>query len=214
MSNELKNTNPAGLPTAGGTINQHGQKIYNVGHAENVSTGNITNVILPNQQSGSTTATFQNSLSNEYYNLFVIGGEIFTPFSQGHFIVPKERALTENVSSDIVNLVNSLSDKAIETIKTFPALFADENRMYARADNSQYAAYGFVTNVVKQDNGIKVYYQALNAIPQQELNEIAFNLAIQGTSAFNELNRTHWTIKKINLVEELRDAGISVLAFT
>ncbi|MFV0330716.1 MAG: hypothetical protein ACK5KL_12995 [Dysgonomonas sp.] len=159
-------------------------------------------------------ATVQNSFSNEYYNLFVIGGEIFTQFTQGHFIVPKERALTESVSPDIVNLVNSLSHEAIATIKTFPALFADENCMYGRADSSQYAAYGFVTDVVKQDNGIKMYYQTLNAIPQQKLNEMAFNLAIAGTSAFNELNRTHWTIKKINLVEELRYAGISVLSFT
>lgn len=214
MSNELKNISPIGLPTAGNTVNQHGQKIYNVSHAENVTTGNITNVILSGQQTGGMPATIQNSLSSEYYNLFVIGGETFKPFSQGHFIVPKERALTENVSPDIVNIVNSLSSTAIATIKTFPALFADENCMYARADSSQYAVYGFVTDVIKQDNGIKVYYQGLNAISQQKLNVIAFNLAISGTSSFNELNRTHWAIKKINLVEELRYAGISILSFT
>lgn len=65
-----------------------------------------------------------------------------------------------------------------------------------------------------QDNGVKIYFRPLNFIPQQRLNDLAFELGIRGTTAFNELNRTHWLIKRINLIEVLKDAGISVLAPT
>ena len=59
---------------------------------------------------------------------------------------------------------------------------------------------------------IKVFYQLLNPLPQKRLNEIIDKLAIRGTSNFNELDRTHWTIKRIDLVAELREAGITVYA--
>ena len=59
-----------------------------------------------------------------------------------------------------------------------------------------------------QDNGIKVYYQLLNAIPQQKLNELIYELGIQGNTNFNELNRMHWAIKRINMVEVLGENGI------
>ena len=35
-----------------------------------------------------------------------------------------------------------------------------------------------------QDNGIKIYYQFLNSIPQQKLNELLFELGLQGNSSF------------------------------
>lgn len=63
-----------------------------------------------------------------------------------------------------------------------------------------------------QDNGIKVYYQILNWIPQQKINELRFELGIEGCSGTNELNRMHWAIKKINAVEVLREAGIPVFS--
>jgi hypothetical protein len=71
-----------------------------------------------------------------------------------------------------------------------------------------------VTDIRIQENGIKIYFQRFCTIPQRRLNEIAHNLAIKGSYNFNELSRTHWTIKQINLIEELRAAGISVLAPT
>ena len=71
-----------------------------------------------------------------------------------------------------------------------------------------------MTGVKIQDNGIKIYFRPLWTVPQQKLNEIASKIALQGASSFNELNRTHWAIKKVNLIEELKAAGISVLAPT
>lgn len=57
-----------------------------------------------------------------------------------------------------------------------------------------------------------MYYQILNWIPQQKINELRFELGIEGSSGLNELNRMHWAIKKINAVEVLREAGIPVFS--
>ena len=42
----------------------------------------------------------------------------------------------------------------------------------------------------------------LNALSQQRLNEALFDLDIHGTTSFNEFNRTHWCIKKVDLIAE------------
>ena len=61
------------------------------------------------------------------------------------------------------------------------------------------AVYGMLTDIKVQDNGIKVYYQGLNPVPQQKLNELAAELGFGKASSFNELNRVHWAIKKVNM---------------
>lgn len=150
-------------------------------------------------------------ISSEYYNLFVVGDE---PFNEGFFLIDKDRALTvtEGVAADISEQFASLSPEAQAAIKTFPSIFASENHQYGHTDEAQLAVFGVVTDIRIQENGIKIYYQRFCTIPQQRLNEIMLKLAIKGSSSFNELNRTHWTIKRINLIEELRAAGICVLA--
>jgi hypothetical protein len=156
---------------------------------------------------GGTTFT----MNTDYYNLFVITDE---SFSERHFVVPKDRALTESMAEESKALFSALGDEAIAKIKTFPSLFASENHQYGRTDDDHNAIFGLVLNVRVQDNGIKIHFHPLCAVPQQRLNEIAFKIAIQGASSFNELNRTHWAIKRLNLIEELKAAGISVLAPT
>ena len=61
------------------------------------------------------------------------------------------------------------------------------------------------------DNGIKIYYTVITAIPQQILNEQCFELGIGGARSFNELNRTHWALKQINLIEALQKAGVQII---
>lgn len=53
-------------------------------------------------------------------------------------------------------------------MKTYPAIIATENHSYGKTDADHYAAYGLIIDVKIQDNGIKVYYQILNWIPQQK----------------------------------------------
>lgn len=172
----------------------------------------IPYVVIPQQVSTTRNApntTF--TLNTDYYNLFVIGTETF---SDGHFIVPKDRALTESMTPENKAQFSALTDEAIARIRTFPSIFASENHYYGKTDDDHQAIFGIVKEVRIQDNGIKIHFQSLWPIPQQRLNEIIFQLAIGGTTSFNELDRTHWAIKRVNLIEELRAAGISVLAPT
>ncbi len=145
------------------------------------------------------------NLNSDYYNLFVINAETF---ESGRFLVPKDRALTEKITPEIAEQFAGLSDDAIAQIKTFPSIFASENHFYGRTDDEHNARFGVVTDVKVQENGVKIYCNTISFLPQQRLNELAFNLAL--ASAYS-LNRTYWTIKKINLLEELSDAGIQVL---
>ena len=172
----------------------------------------IPYVVIPQQISTTRNApntTF--TLNTDYYNLFVIGAETF---SDGHFIVPKDRALTESMTPENKAQFSALSDEAIARIRTFPSIFASENHYYGKTDDDHQAIFGIVKEVRIQDNGIKIHFQSLWPIQQQRLNEIIFQLAIGGTTSFNELDRTHWAIKRVNLIEELKAAGISVLAPT
>lgn len=100
--------------------------------------------------------------------------------------------------------------EAIEDLKRYPAIFADENHSYGKTDDAQDAYFGFVKDVKIQDNGIKIYYTIITAIPQQILNEHCFELGIGGARSFNELNRTHWALKQINLIEALQKAGVQI----
>ena len=141
------------------------------------------------------------------FNFFVLGGE---EYEGTYFIVPKDRALTESTSQEMKDLCASLSPEAIAIIKTFPAVFCSENRYYSKTDPDHMAFYGYVTDIKVQDNGIKVYFTKLNQLPQQVLIDLSYELSIAGAKSYTELSRTHWAIKRINLVEVLENAGYRV----
>ena len=214
MSDKLQPGTPAVVPNSDTptTINLPGDGNTLIAHANVVNSSSITNVIVAGQQTGGIHASASGALNREYYNLFVMGGETFSAFSNGHFLVPKDRALTECVSPDIMTAVSSFAADTIEFIKTLPTIFMSENESYARFDDTQQAYFGIVNDVRVLMNGIKICYQALNAIPQRRLVDLMRELDILGRPSFSELSRTHWAIKHVNLVEELRDAGITVFA--
>ena len=196
--------------TKSAVFTQTGNKNTQIAHANSVN--QVFNIIVPGMaHPAGRTSNTSVSLNLDFYNLFVIGKEHF----QGEdFIIPKDRALTESMSDEVEEQFSALSADAISQIRTFPSLFASENHQYGRTDDTHMAYFGLVTDVKIQDNGIKVYFYKLSVIPQQMLNEIAFKLALERAASFNELDRTHWAIKRVNLIEELRAAGISVLAPT
>jgi len=210
MNNKLEKIPVDNLPENSTILVQTGEKSVQVAQAQNVN--HVVNLIMPAMSSGSIGIGNPNvALNMDYYNLFVIGDETFC---DGHFIVPKDRALTECMSQEAKDQFSALGKNAISQIKTFPSIFACENHGYGKTDDAHQAFFGFITDVKIQDNGIKIYFRPLSTVPQQRLNEIAFKIALQGASAINELNRTHWAIKKVNLIEELKAAGISVLVPT
>ncbi len=177
-----------------------------VAHADNVE-NNIT-VMLNDPRARRGQNRERIIFNTDFYHLFVISGE---KFEDNYFLVPKDRALTESTNDELKSKFAALTPEAIDDLKRYPAIFADENHSYGKTDDKQDAYFGFVKDVKIQDNGIKIYYTIITAIPQQKLNEQCFELGIGGAKSFNELNRTHWALKQINLIEALQKAGVQII---
>lgn len=213
MKKEIQKPPTGNLPANPTTVNQHGKKNVHVNHADIISQTVNFHVSYFNPQPGKGHMKISKALNRDCYNLFVIGGE---EFCNDHFLVAKDRALTRGtLANDLFDRFSTLTPEAIEEIKSYPALFAGENTDYwGETDKDQYAIYGLITDIKVQDNGIKIRFHPFTYIDQQTINHLAFELGIGNSTAITELNRTRWTIKRIDLIEALTDAGISVMAPT
>ncbi len=217
-NSQVKETISLPTNTTSTGISQVGDKNTQVAHADKIIINNYVVTANPNMistpvinfdaQSVASKSSITNGLcstqpqlSNEYYNLFILGYE---GVLQGNrFIFPADRVLNEYITKEVSELFPKLLDEAtISNVKLLPSIFAYENRLRDCPDQEAY--YGFVTDIKIRDNGINIYFQKYFTIPQRRLNDIAHKLAIIDW----EFNRTHWTIKKVNLIEELIDAGL------
>lgn len=131
-----------------------------------------------------------------YFNL-IIG---YDPFEKDYILVDKSRALTEYITDEVKNEFCGWSDDVVEKIKKLPAIIAMERD----GTEEQQALFAFIKDVRDQDNGVKVYFQRFFPIPFSFLKD---NLADLAMHLF-ELTRTHWTIKKVDLLEVMQDAGV------
>ena len=191
--------------TASMSINQSGNQSTLIGNVENL---NLTVQSLPSF--GGNNMPYQPAkISREYFNLFVIGCE---EFNRNYFTISKEHALTECIAPELKKQYARLTGAAIESIKTFPSIFASENRRRAATDVDHQAYYGFVTDIQLLSDNVKITYQRIYQLPQQWLNEIASDLSLGQAPLANELNDTHWTIKRVNLLDALSAIGMSVFA--
>ena len=189
----------------------------NIGLAQNVHNTTV-NIMLPVSNGTITTPTFiQKTINMEYFNLFVILGE---QYDKPYFIVDVKRALTvvEGTAKSIHDKLASFSEEAKAEIMSYPYIFANENYRYSPPETPpngpQMAQYGFITKIQQLHNGdLKIYFQSLTMcpIPQDLLNTMVSELDLQGNEKVNELDRTHWSIKNVNIVEELKLKGVSLL---
>lgn len=147
---------------------------------------------------------FSPETDREYYNLIVTTHEIKNSRTSIH----KQRVLTGD--SDIVKRLADFSEESRTRLKTFPSLIMNENTEYAgRTDPDQIAYFGFITDIKVQQNGlVRVKFRCVAEISQQAINENSDALDIFGGNGLMELNHTHWTIKNIDLIEELTEAGL------
>lgn len=174
------------------TYNNYGKGVQ-VGHADTFSpTVNLIITVSNGQQRPADT---------DYYNL-LIG---FDPFASDHLFVPKDRVLTEYMTPELKSHFAPLDDNAIAEIKRFPTIIVEEYCKTTPSDKN--AAFAFVTDVRKQQNGVMVYFRQLYPIPVKVLLENEYSL---DTANGFESYRTHWAIKNINLLQVLQDAGISM----
>ena len=191
-----------GLISDGGTLS-----VYGYSTAENADEAERNEEKFTAEKSPSMNTQVinnPNEVSHDCYNLFVISDEI----KNYRFTMPKDRSLQGD--STMIKMFADLTPKAIAHIKTFPSLFMNENTQYGgQTSPEQEAYYGFVTNLRVQENGIiKVRFRCDAKINQQQINDIARMLDIHEGSGIMELNHTHWTIKNVDLIEELTEAEI------
>lgn len=206
---ELLKPEPSLDGIAARTMEQHGDRNLQVGEIENF-TQNVSVLVMPSKKQESK-AVISDALmvDNDLFHLVVVGGcslqnEVVT--------VSKEYALTASTVEEVMKELATLSPEAIEVLKTYPALIMDKNKHYGKADASQKAVYGFITDIIELDETVELHFQILNWIPQQTVLGLADSLGIRRASAWNELDDTHWAVKKVKLTEVLEGAGIR--AFT
>ena len=152
-----------------------------------------------------------NTIDREYYNLFVLNTESFDKY---YIKVPRDRSLNGCMTDEAMMLFGALTPEMINRIKTMPSLFMAENRQMGHPDDDQRVIYGFVSDVKIYDNDVKIYLcRYMDDIPQSTINGLLEELGLWGNMNFNELNRTHWAIKRVDLIQELYEAGIQVPIF-
>ena len=144
-------------------------------------------------------------LNNQYYNLIVTGEIEFENIQP--ITMSTDRVLTEYMD-ELKSEFLPLSPRVQERILTFPTIFANENMYYGRANENQVFGLGYIHRIKVRHDAVRIYPQIICCLPQQKLNEACFELDMGGDSSFNELNRTHWSIKKIDLLAELRELGL------
>lgn len=188
------------------SVQQTGEK--NV-FASRVDSMNITiQPPTPMHLQPSTNTAIPVNADTTHYNLFVFNDIDLQTFDP--FIFPADRALTEHMGDGVDAGFAALDEAAIARIKRFPSLFANENTYYGRAGEDQVVGLGFVKQIKVRREGVKIYPDIRYLIPQQKLNEALFELDLRGSNSMNEFNRTHWCIKKIDLIAELRELGFNI----
>lgn len=150
--------------------------------------------------------------SRDYYNLIVYGQEPFT--TDCHITFEKKRCLVErdNISEELRQMYSPLTPEVMTNLKSFLCLLLSENRHYGWTDEDHYGCVAQLVDIKNRTNGIELYLPPMFAVPQARIAELVYDLGICGKyRKFNELNRSHWTVKQIDLMEVLNDAGINPL---
>lgn len=150
--------------------------------------------------------------STQYYQLIVTCEE--DVFSLNSVSISSDRALTKwSVPEEIFFRCSSLSDAGIEELKTFPAIICQENRkMHGKTDPDQWAMFAHIQHVQKSGRTIKIAFHPIRPFPQSQLcqkrNAIFFDLNMD--CAITDLNRSAWSVHKVNIFEAFEEAGLSM----
>lgn len=212
MSNEIIQKQPSALadPDAKPAIRQEAEKIYNIdqiGEFHSHTSQILISSGLPGMPGYTATPL---TYSRDYYNLIVFGQEPM--LTDCHVTIEKKRCLVEpdNITEKLRDRFSPLTAEIIEELKGFLCLLASENRHYGWTDEDHYASVAQLTDIKNRSNGIELYFHPLFAVPQARISELVFELGICGQiGKFNELNHGHWTVKEIDLMEVLGDAGLN-----
>ena len=150
------------------------------------------------------------SFSTEYYQLIVTCEE--DVFSTGVVSVSSNRALIQNiVPPEIYERCSTLTEEGIAELKRFPAIICRENTaMKGITSPDQYCMLCYIQKVMKAGKNIKIAFKPIAPIQQIKLcdkrNAMFFGLNID--CAITDLNHSAWSVRKVNVFEAFREAGI------
>lgn len=202
---QLMNSNLPVTVAPQSVIHNSGDNVTQIANSQ----GGIININMPAASGPLYNAV--TTVCSDFYNLFVIESDMY---SGNCFHIRKESALTvsEAVEPGISKRFVSLSDEAKRDIKTFPSIFASLNGRHGNTEPNQYVTLGLVTDIEVLDSEVKISFHPFCSLPPQNLVGLATNLNIHTAAMANEFDRTHWAIKPVDLIAELRTAGFSLPA--
>jgi len=209
MSNDIQPNQPVTLSLHPDTqtIQQTGEKNVFANHVDNLNV-TLQTLNTPPQLVIQAPKLATLSLNNEYYNL-IVRDEIDL-YNTQPFTLSIDRSLKEYMGDELVKEFPISSSETQKRVLTFPSIFANENVSYGHTNEKQLLGLGYIRQLKVRYEAVKIYPHIIYLLPQQRLNESLFDLDIQGNSFFNEFNRTHWCIKKVNLIAELRELGFQL----
>jgi hypothetical protein len=191
------------LPTL--ETNQQAEKIVNI--YANATTINTSSTPL---EVNILSLTKLPPLSTEYYNLFIADGLKPTKDTL-EFSIPVDMALTKYISGNIREKYATLSSKALEDIYNFPSLFLSRTPIGNPPTTSRIAYIGFIEHInISDRTQIMVTAHASYQIYQRTIDEDLAAYAIAASNIYNELYKTHWTIKKLDLLKVLRAHNVNI----
>lgn len=210
MVNEMQPIKTPGVqPALGNTTNigsvdtmvahaDHVQNNYIFGGAGLPGTGAATNLGAPPK------------METSFYNLFVLPPESFI---NGGFCVQKTDAL-HDTDGDVIRQLTMLGENELSLIRSYPTIVSMRNEQCGTAMPGCTVHYGFITGIQVCDTSIIFGFAKLQEILQSLLIDNAALFGIGRASAYNEFDRTHWAVKKVNVVEELRKLGTQVIVLS
>lgn len=198
-------------PIAQTNIGNQVIKTYNI-QDSNV---NIYNTFPPNQGNPYSAAQMiaLNNFSKEYYQLLVTCET--DVFENNNATFPLDRVLSQRyVPEEILTRCSSLSEEGIAELKTFPAIVCMENTGFnGITDPNQTAIFAYITRVKMEGYQVRVAFQPIAPFHQKILCEqkYAIYFDLNMSCAITDLNRTAWSIHKVNLFEAFNESGLGYL---
>ena len=188
-------------------FNQDGNDNTQIGYVENVTIRQNIAVFISDERDSDDPDIIGVDFEAEFFNLFVIDSDKLK--KSGSFTIPKEESLSECVARDLGDDVLRLTDMGKGFLKTLPCLFATKNIRRDGEWRHQKVRIGVITEIDDNpDSAIKIEYQTFTSVSQVLINEARERLSIEGRPRYNELDHQHWTVKKVNLLDALKEMGV------
>lgn len=135
--------------------------------------------------------------NKKFYNLIVTSDDVAWESDKYEMDISRFLEYTNPVIK--ANYTN-LNDKTLQDISKFPCLFLYE------LDRKNYGYIGYITKIKERTKKIGFKFEKITKIPIDDVIKLSFELDIDSNSKYiTELHRTHWAIKKVNLLQELEE---------